>query len=339
MGIDLIYLNADDFLNITGVRMGTVVVLGSLIADLVAYAPRLPYPGESLIGDDFNSFLGGKGINQAIVAARLGAKVTLIGRVGTDTFGDGFFPLLEHEGIDDTYVERDPKIGTGVSLVVISKESGQNSIVALPRANLVVPRETVETALAAIPERLKPEEHAIFLTQCETSRISYETGLKRARELGMTTILNAAPIPRDPLDAAIFSLVDILIVNEVEAAALANISVTSSASAQEAVEVLLARGPQDVIVTLGAQGSLWGTYAADGSLSCQIIPAFNVKSVDATAAGDAFCGALATSLADGISMLDALRRASAAGAIAASRQGAIASLPTIEDIAALLAQA
>src|ERR1700736_6008467 len=130
--------------------MGIVVVLGSLMTDLVARAPRLPQPGESLIGDDFTTFLGGKGMNQAFVARRLGASVTMIGRVGTDNFGDAFFPALAQEGIESSYIERDTTIGTGIGLIVIAEDSGQNTIVAMPRANLAIPTSTVDSALQAV---------------------------------------------------------------------------------------------------------------------------------------------------------------------------------------------
>ncbi|HEX4204125.1 MAG TPA: ribokinase [Ktedonobacteraceae bacterium] len=318
--------------------MGIVVVLGSLITDLVARAPRMPHAGESLIGDDFNIFLGGKGINQAIAASRLGAEVTLIGRVGSDAFGDGFFTALTQEGIDSSYVERDANTGTGASVIVIASDSGQNAIVANPRANMAVPAETVVDALHATRQKQQSSQTpSVFLTQCETSRISFMTGLEQARSMGMMTILNAAPIPREPLEDKIFTLTDILIVNEVEAAALSNIAVTSVEAARSAAESLLARGPQHVIVTLGAQGSLWAERAnGDGGAHYQMSPAFPVHAVDATAAGDSFCGALAASLAAGVTLPNALRRASAAGAIAASRHGAIAALPFAADIEALL---
>src|SRR5207248_1379887 len=133
-----------------GVLMGIIVVLGSLMTDLVARAPRLPAPGESLIGDNFSIFVGGKGINQAIAARRLGASVAMLGRVGTDNFGDAFFPVLAQEGIETTYVERDPTIGTGVALIVIAEDSGQNAIVATPQANLAIPASRVESALETI---------------------------------------------------------------------------------------------------------------------------------------------------------------------------------------------
>lgn len=318
--------------------MGTVVVLGSLITDLIARAPRLPRPGESLIGDDFASFLGGKGMNQAIAASRQGADVTLIGRVGTDTFGDGFFPVLAHENIHSTYVERDPHIGTGVSLVTIAADGGQNTIVVAPQANMAVPAASVEAALASVQQKRKPQdEPAIFLCQCETSRASFTTGLIRARALGLLTILNAAPIPPEPLDLALFSLVDILLVNEVEASILADVAITSPESAQQAAEQLLAHGSKNVIITLGAQGSLWTTRSGS-QIQHRLSPAYPVKAIDALAAGDAFCGTLAASLADKLPMEVAVQRAAAAGAITVTRRGSTAALPTSTEVEALLAQ-
>jgi ribokinase len=317
--------------------MGSVIVLGSLITDLVARAPRLPYAGESLIGDEFSIFLGGKGINQAIAAKRLGAQVTLIGRVGRDSFGDGFFPVLAQEGIDSSYVERDEQIGTGVSLIIIAGDSGQNTIVANPQANLTVPATTVERALKAAYQQVQPDERGIFLAQCETSQESYAAGLQYARQLGMTTILNAAPIPREPLDDDLLALVDLLIVNEIEASALAQTAVTSVETAREAAEILLKRGPQHIIVTLGEQGCLWSALTDDHAH--HLIPSFPVQAVDATAAGDTFCGALAASLAERMPLNEAMRRASAAAAITVTRRGAIAALPTAKEVANLLKDA
>jgi ribokinase len=322
--------------------MGIVVVLGSLITDMVARAPRLPFAGESLPGDDFATFLGGKGINQAITARRMGAHVTLIGRVGTDAFGDTFFPVLHEEEIDSTYVERDDATGTGVSLVVIAEDSGQNFIVAIPRANMAVSAHSVETALHFASQEKEPsDELMVFLCQCETSRVSYAVGLRLARELGMTTILNAAPVPREPLSDDLLSCVDILILNEIEASSLAQIPIRSIEHAREAAAVLLRHGLKHVLITLGADGCLWST-CKEGSMTPQplhihqIIPPFPANAIDTTAAGDTFCGALAASLADKIPMEEALRRASAASAITVTRKGAIAALPTVSEVEALL---
>jgi len=318
--------------------MGIVVVLGSLITDMVARAPRLPYAGESLPGSDFAMVLGGKGINQAIMASHLEARVILVGRVGTDTFGDAFFSVLQKEGIDSTYIERDSTIGTGVSLVVIAENNAQNFIVATPRANMAVSVSSVETALRVADERKgQPDEPLIFLCQCETSRVSYTAGLRLARELGMTTMLNAAPIPREPLSEDLWPCVDILVVNEVEASSLAQMPVRSIESAQEAAEVLLKHGLKHVLITLGAQGSLWSTYREAGlkpepEYVHQEIPPFLVNAIDTTAAGDAFCGALAASLASRLPMEQALRYATAASAITVTRKGALAALPTASEV-------
>jgi len=320
------------------ILMGIVVVLGSLMTDLVARAPRLPHPGESLIGNDFSTFVGGKGMNQAIAARRLGAEVTMIGRVGSDNFGDAFFPVLAQEGIESTYVERDPTIGTGIALIVIAEDSGQNAIVANPRANLAISASTAKAALQAIMNTRTPsDEINIFLAQCETNRKAYLAGLQRARTFGMVTILNAAPIPREPLNDDVFALVDILVVNEVEASALARVHVSSADTAQAAAAVLLARGPQQVIVTLGAQGCLWSQREQNSDApSHQFVPPFPVKAVDTTAAGDTFCGALADGLASGTPILDAMRCASAASAITVTRRGATASIPTAAEVEAFL---
>jgi ribokinase len=316
--------------------MGNVIVLGSLITDLVARAPRLPAPGETVLGDDFAVFLGGKGFNQAVAAARQGARVALIGQVGADAYGDAFFPALGEEGIESAHVDRDPQAGTGVSLVLVGAASGQNMIVASPRANLTLTVAQVEAALDVL---LAPAatRGGVFLAQCETSVATVRAGLRRARDARLTTLLNVAPIPREPLDDALFALVDVLIVNETEAAALAGMAVESPESAREASTRLLARGPRTIVLTLGAQGYLASERLKDGAMSHQHQPAFLVPAVDATAAGDAFCGALAASLAEGLPLPLGLRRANAAGAIAVSRRGALPSLPTAAEVDALLA--
>ena len=317
--------------------MSNVIVLGSLITDLIARAPRLPHPGEVLLGEEFGIFPGGKGINQAVAAARLGATVTMIGCVGRDDFGDAFFPILERERVDNTYVTRDAQQGTGVSTVIISSDSGQNVIISNPRANLGVTAETVETALHTVREK-HPDERVIFLTQCETSRISYTTGLQLAHSLGMTTILNAAPIPREPLTDDLFPFIDVLVVNETEAASLAQTQVGTSDEAIGAAQSLLMKGVRHVLVTLGAQGAIWCTHDENNAVRVHSQRPFAVRGVDATGAGDAFCGVLAAELAQERDIAAALGRASAAGALTATKSGAIPALPTAEAIEQLLTQ-
>jgi ribokinase len=269
--------------------------------------------------------------------------VTLIGRVGTDTFGDAFFPVLTHEGVNSIYVERDPTVGTGVSVMIIASDTGQNMRVVNPRANMAVPAETVEKALRAVHEEhlqsASAKQPAVFLAQCGTSWVSVVTGIQLAHTLDMRVLLNAAPVPREPLGDDLLALVDTLIVNEIEAATLAHLQVSSLETAVAAAEALLTRGPRNLIVTLGAQGCVWSNREGPTAQPAHYtLPAIAVKAVDATAAGDTFCGALAASLAEGMSIQTALRRANAAGAVAATRMGAIASLPTAAEVEAMLAQ-
>ncbi|MBF6589703.1 MAG: ribokinase [Ktedonobacterales bacterium] len=317
--------------------MGAVIVLGSLMTDLVARAPRLPLPGESLLGDAFGIFAGGKGFNQAVAAARLGAHVHLIGRVGQDSFGETFLAALAAEGIERAHVTRDAVVGTGASVLMLGGD-GQNAIVATPRANSTLTVAHVEAAMRDLP-LASGMGGAVFLTQCETPLATVAVGLRLARVAGLTTLLNAAPIPREPLSDALLALADLLVVNETEAEALAGMAVATSVTARGAAARLLVRGPRQVVITLGARGHIWCGSGEDGDpMDCVEMPAFAVTAVDVTAAGDAFCGALAAALAAGRPRAEALRRASAAGALATTRMGALPSLPTTAAVEALLAR-
>jgi ribokinase len=321
--------------------MGTVVVLGSTITDLVARAPRLPIPGEAVIGDDFSTFLGGKGFNQAVAAARLDAHVFMIGRVGTDTFGDAFSSALSNEGIDNVHLTRDPNSGTGTACVMIGTNTGQNAIIVLPRANLALTAEMIEDALQSLVSQSNIQANrSIFMAQCEMRMATIAAGLRYAHREGMMTIFNAAPVPREPFPDDLFPCVDILIVNESEAGGLADTSVDSHQGARRAATKLLGKGVKHTIITLGAQGCVWSTNEQNaGPISHRWIRSIPVTQVDATAAGDAFCGALAAKLAEGVEMSEALHWASAAGAVAVRRLGALSSLPTTEEVTALLQEA
>jgi ribokinase len=316
--------------------MGDVIVFGSLMTDLVVRAPRLPALGESLLGESLETFLGGKGCNQAVAAARLGARVALIGCVGEDAYGDAFLDALDREGVDRQHVTRAAGVGTGTSCVLIASAVGQNALIALPRANLTLGPAKVTSALRATlagGDASAGARPGVFLAQCETDIAAVAAALDDARRAGMRTVLNAAPIPRDPLTDELLASVDLLVVNETEAATLAGMAVETLEAAHAAAEHLLARGPRETVLTLGARGAVWSGRRADGRA---IIHA--VQQVDATAAGDAFCGALAASLARGDAMAVALRRASAAGALAATRLGALPSLPSASEVEALLAR-
>ena len=319
--------------------MPDVIVVGSLMMDLMARASRLPLPGESLLGDTFGAFIGGKGCNQAVAARRMGSDVALIGRIGADDFGREFMDALDAEGVDHAYVSRDADAGTGVSCVHIGAQTGQNTIIATPRANLTLTPALVEEALDALAAASRSPRRPILLTQCETSPESVAAALRRARALGMYSIFNVAPIPRQPLSPELYALVDALVVNETEAAALAGFPVESWDDARSAADTLLSKGPRAVLITLGERGSLWrgASPAAEEPTSIET-PAFPSAPVDATGAGDAFCGALATCLAQNLPLADALRRASAAGALTVTRMGAVPALPTREQVERLLSE-
>jgi ribokinase len=312
-------------------RPGIVVVLASFILDMVVRAPRRPRPGESLLGTDFGMFVGGKGCNQAIAAARSGAQVRAIGRLGGDLFGAPFGEALAREGIDATWVTRDAEAGTGIAFPVV-EPNGQNSIIVLPRANACVTPADVEAAVAAGAF----DDAVVLLAQFEVATETVAAAAELAHACGLRVILNPAPAPEPPgpLPPSLLRHVDLLIPNEHEAAALSGVPVASTADAERAGRALLSQGCRAVVVTLGERGALWLPDRDAVAVAC---PPLAVTQVDATAAGDAFCGALAAALAAGLEMPAALRRACAAGALATTRLGAEPSLPTAAEIDALLA--
>lgn len=312
-------------------RPGIVVVLASFILDMVVRAPRRPRPGESLLGTDFGMFVGGKGCNQAIAAARSGTPVRAIGRIGDDLFGAPFGEVLAREGIDATWVTRDAEAGTGIAFPVI-EPNGQNSIIVLPRANAHVTPADMETAVASGAF----DGADVLLAQFEVATETVAAAAELAHAHGLRVILNPAPAPEPPapLPPALMRHVDLLIPNEHEAEALSGIAVASMEDAERAGRALLAQGCRAVIVTLGERGALWLPDLDSAAIKC---PPLAVTQVDATAAGDAFCGVLAAALAAGSEMPAALQRACAAGALATTRLGAEPSLPTAPQIDALLA--
>lgn len=305
---------------------GRVTVIGSFMTDLVVRVPRRPVAGETLIGTDFGMFVGGKGNNQAIAAARCGAQVTIIGRVGDDIFAQPLFATLAENNIASQHVTRDPQAGTGTAMIVVDP-SGQNSIVITPRANLRLTPEHLQEAREAFTGA------KIVMAQLEIALETALTGARLAREAGARFLLNPAPAPREPLPEEVLRLTSIIVPNEVEAEQLTGISTADSDGALRAARRLLELGPQDVILTLGARGALWVNQQQTRHL-----PAIPVTQVDATAAGDAFCGALAAALALGLPMEQALRWANAAGALAVTRLGASPSLPTRAEVEQLVAQ-
>ena len=304
--------------------MNKVTVVGSFMYDLVATASRRPKTGETLIGDSFGMFLGGKGANQAIAASRTGASVTMVGRLGNDLFGDRFLEKFSEEGIKTDFVIQDTKNGTGVGMPLIDA-SGDNSIVIIPQANMALTVENIDKAETVIADS------DVLVLQCEVPMEANKHAAEIANKNDTLVILNPAPACEIP--DAILSLTDLLTPNESETEILTGMPTHSNEQAIEAAHNLLSKGIETVILTLGSRGSFLLTEKMD-----KLIPAYSVNVIDTTAAGDAYCGALAASLAKGTHIEEAVKIANAAGALAVTKLGAEPSLPTKKAIDQLLAQ-
>jgi len=300
-----------------------IVIVGSFVTDLVFRAPRRPMKGETLIGLEFGLFTGGKGYNQAVAAARMGAQVYMVGRLGTDIFGDMFMRSLGNEGINSDYVVRDPEVGTGVASPVIYEAEGDNSIILMPRANMRLSLPDVEAAREVIASA------DVLLLQLEVPVETSMGAAKIACSGGVTVVFN--PAPARSLPPEIFRLITIITPNEIEAGQLTNIPANDDAGARAAARHLREMGVTRVILTLGARGALM--FGPEGETE---FPAYKVKVVDPTAAGDAFSGGLAVALARGQSPAEAVKYANAAGALAVTVLGAEPSMPHGEQVEQLL---
>lgn len=302
--------------------MNKVTVVGSFMYDLVATAPRRPKTGETLIGDSFGMFLGGKGANQAIAASRAGASVTMVGRLGNDLFGDQFLEKFSEEGIKTDFVIQDTENGTGVGMPLIDA-SGDNSIVIIPQANMALTVENIDKAESVIADS------DVLVLQCEVPMEANKRAAEIANKNDTLVILNPAPARKIP--DTLLSLVDIITPNESEAEILTDMPTETNSQAMEAAHHLLSKGVETVILTLGSRGSLLLTEKME-----KRIPAYLVDVIDTTAAGDAFCGALAAILSNGSIIEEAIKIANAAGALAVTKLGAEPSLPTKKDIDQLI---
>lgn len=286
--------------------------------DLVTRASRLPRGGETLVGQSFATVPGGKGANQAVAAARLGAEVAMIGCIGSDAYGAQLRDALLVEGIDCQAVSEVPG-SSGVALIVVD-DSSQNAIVIVVGSN----GQLTPASLLAFDAVLQAAE--VIVCQLEVPMDTVGYALKRGRELGKTVNLNPAPAS-GPLPADWYACIDYLIPNESEASALSGVPVDSLDSAKVAATHLLKAGAGKVIVTLGSQGALF----ADGQ-GFEHLLAPKVQAVDTTAAGDTFVGGFAAALASGQSEAEAIRFGQVAAALSVTRAGAQPSIPTLHDV-------
>lgn len=295
-------------------KNGSVLVVGSLNMDLVAQVQGMPRIGETIIGHSFDMMMGGKGANQAVAAARLGSKVAMIGCFGSDAFGDTMRAMLSREQIDTDGIRKAENVSSGTAVIVVDQE-GDNSIIVVPGANSQLKTEDVDRHLELF------EACDVVVLQMEIPPDVVLHSIETAKKLGKTVILNLAPMR--PLPAAALANVDYLIVNEVEAEELTGISLPAFESLAAGLDALPCK---HVVLTLGADGA---AHICDGQIDR--FPAYRVKAVDTTGAGDSFVGAFASRLARGEAIDEAFGYAIKVAAITVTKLGAQAALPTEEE--------
>jgi ribokinase len=304
--------------------MSRVVVCGSLNMDIVVQSARRPVPGETLLGATVSFLAGGKGLNQAVAAARLGVPTALVGAVGNDAFANSLRGFLADNDIDCSGVREVDGPATGVALIQVAQKD--NAITVASGANLHFTKAMV---------REPPRDDEVWVAQFETPIAATEAILKQARAAGARTVLNLAPFV--PHADRLMKVVDVAVLNEIELAQATGAKLRAASAQQDIVaacQKLRAKGARTVVATLGGRGAV--VVTADGATA---IPAFKAKVVDTTGAGDCFVGALAARMSAGATPAEAARYASAAAACSVERLGAAPSMPTAREVAARLAKA
>jgi ribokinase len=309
----------------------TVLVFGSLNVDWVISVAHLPRPGETITGGNLQQLPGGKGANQAVAAARLGASTAIVGRVGADSQGEFLRSSLRSNNVDDRGVISDPT-QTGLATIAVATEGpqkGENQIIVIPGANGQVDASDVARLTPLLPQA------KVLLLQLEVPIAAVIGAAEAAKVAGVTVILDPAPALTE-LPDRLYESVDILTPNQTEAAVLVGFAVTDRASAKQAAKILADRGIGLVLITLGAEGLVGWDSGRQGWIERSALP---VVAIDTTAAGDAFNGGLAAALAAGLELDGAIDWAMAAGALAVTKAGAQPSLPGRSELLAVLQQA
>jgi ribokinase len=302
-----------------------IAILGIFVADLAFKAKRLPVMGETILGQGFAMGPGGKGSNQSVAAARAGGDVSLITKIGRDSFGDIALKTWGADGIDTSQVAYSDTAPTGAAFIFVSTETGDNAIIVETGASGTITPEDVSVSGAAISSA------KVFITQLETSVATGWRGLDLARKAGVTTILNPAPAAK--IDPAIYALCDYVTPNETEAGEITGIPVHSIDDARRAGDAVLKLGTKTALITLGSQGVL--LHSAEQSVH---VPSYKVEVVDTTGAGDAFNGSFAVAIGEGRSPVEAARFGCAAAALSVTKAGTAPSMPTRAEIEAMMAK-
>jgi ribokinase len=297
----------------------SITVVGSYATGLTMKVERLPTSGETLLGTGYRMDYGGKGSNQAVGCARLGARVNFVAKIGNDSLGQMALRLYREEGVDTTHVLQTMDVATGVGFILVEEASGRNCIVLDPGANERLSTADVSGCEGAF---IAP---AVVLTQLEIPVEAAEAALKQGSECRAITILNPAPVR--PLPNRVLHLVDVLTPNEVEARVLTGRSPHDKVSPEDIAHELISAGVKHVIMTLGENGALLVTESGS-----ERFPALAVRAVDTTGAGDAFNAGLATALAWGATLEESVKLAIVTGGLAVTREGVIPSLPAGNEV-------
>lgn len=300
--------------------MKNIVVIGSSNTDMVVKTSHLPVGGETVLGGDFFMNAGGKGANQAVAAARYGNRVVFVAKTGNDLFGGQVRESMKQDGIVTDYVFVDEEHPSGVALITVNSEA-ENCIVVASGANAHLTPADIDTAA----EELR-QAHVVLM-QLETPIATVAYAAQMAANAGVPVILNPAPAPAEPLSEELLKNLFLITPNKSEASRISGITIKDMESAQRAAKAIYDMGPKNVIVTLGSDGSL----VYDGAMFMRV-EAMKVDAVDTTAAGDTYNGVLASVIAEGRSLIDAVREANVAAAISVTRMGAQPAAPTREEI-------
>jgi ribokinase len=306
-------------LTVPGLTIPRITVVGSYATGLTMKVERLPCTGETLLGTGYRVDYGGKGSNQAVGSARLGARVNFVARIGKDAFGEMALGLYRDEGIDVAYVKQTAGAPTGVGFIIVEVATGNNCIVIDPGANELLTADDISSCAAAF------ESTPVVLTQLEIPVAAAEAALRLGCAGGAITILNPAPVR--PLPPSILQLVDVLTPNQVEAKVLTGRSPDAVIEPEKLARELIRSGVKHVVMTLGERGAMIVT-----SSSSMNVPAVPMSAVDTTGAGDAFNSGLATALASGASLEAAVQFGVVTGGLAVTKEGVIPSLPSCDEV-------